>query len=52
MLFEICLILPLYLTIFVIFYRFRYIIKVMSDLNEMFLPENSEINTARKLGFN
>ena len=41
MMLEICLVFPLYLTIFVIFYRFRRIIKAMA---EMFSPKNSEIN--------
>ena len=40
MLLEICLIFPLYLMIFVIFYRFRHIIKVMSDIDEILCAEN------------
>ena len=41
MLLEICLILPIYLLIFVIFYRFRNIIKMASDINEFLCVENN-----------
>ena len=35
------LIVPLYLTIFIIFYRFRHIIKVMSNIDEFLSVENN-----------
>ena len=42
MLLEICSILPIYILIFVIFYRFRNIIKVMSDIDEILCVENND----------
>ena len=45
MIFELLLILPIYIGIFVIFYRFKHVIKAMSEI-EMFseIIESSEIN--------
>ena len=45
MIFELLLISPIYIGIFVIFYRFKHIIKTMSEI-EMFseIIESSEIN--------
>ena len=40
MILEICLILPIYILMFVIFYRFRNIIKMASDINEFLCVEN------------
>ena len=42
MIFEVFLVLPLYLGIFVIFFRFWYIIKVMTELNDVFTDLFSE----------
>ena len=45
MIFELLLILPIYIGVFVIFYRFKHVIKAMSEI-EMFseIIESSEIN--------
>ena len=50
MMLEICLVFPLYLTIFVIFYRFRRIIKAMAEIDEILCAEND--NTSEEVSEN
>ena len=51
MIFELLLILPIYIGIFVIFYRFRRTIKVMTEINEIFSDMFSEDDEVSKRDF-
>ena len=51
MIFELLLIFPLYTIIFGIFFRFRYVIIKMTEIDEIFSAMSSEVEEVSKRAF-